>query len=271
MECPKNKHLPGEASPGIHGFSDPTGNEVHGFEAIFPIIRQVNGDRLDFVGTGFFICENGLFVSAKHVLREPFDDAGEQTHPIALVHFFPSNKYLVRHILWCSSHNIADVAVGLAEPVFDNETGGQTRNKVLTLTTYPPPIGETIVTYAYPKTRVENVELTQVLNFRPAFYEGKLEEYLPNGQGLLKGPCYRTSIFIHGGASGGPVVGRSDRVFAINSTSFQGAENYSYVSRIDELLSLEVRNLKLSSGQEVKSTKVLELAQCGWIDLAHPL
>ena len=26
MECPESKHLAGEATPGLHGFSDPEGN-----------------------------------------------------------------------------------------------------------------------------------------------------------------------------------------------------------------------------------------------------
>ena len=79
------------------------------------------------------------------------------------------------------------------------------------------------------------------------------------------------NVFIHGGVSGGPAVGKSGRVFAINSASFNGAENISYVSRIDEIIGLEVRNLKLSNGQKVKSTTVLELAQCGRIDFGPPL
>ena len=271
MECPESKHLAGEATPGLHGFSDPEGNTVHGFEAIFPIVRQIDEDCLELVGTGFFINENGLFVSAKHVLLEPFDQNSNQTHPIALLHLWPNYEYLIRHITWCSSHNTADVAIGFVEPEASPVTNASLRNKVLTLTTSSPRIGETVVTYAYPKTRVEQIGSKQVLNLKPAFYDGKLEEYLPNGEGLLKGPCYRTNIFIHGGASGGPVVGKFGRVFAINSASFNGAENTSCVSRIDEIIGLEVCNLKLSNGQEVKSTTVLELAHCGWIDFDPPL
>lgn len=41
------------------------------------------------------------------------------------------------------------------------------------------------------------------------------------------------------GASDGPVSGTSGRVFGINSTGFDGTDDF-YVSRIDELLSLEI-------------------------------
>jgi S1-C subfamily serine protease len=46
-------------------------------------------------------------------------------------------------------------------------------------------------------------------------------------------------MVIHHGASGGPVAGPSGRVFGLNSTGFDGTEEF-YISRIDEIFSLEV-------------------------------
>jgi len=46
-------------------------------------------------------------------------------------------------------------------------------------------------------------------------------------------------MVIHHGASGGPVAGPSGRVFGINSTGFDGTEDF-YISRIDEILLLEI-------------------------------
>lgn len=102
-------------------------------------------------------------------------------------------------------------------------------------------IGDLVATYAYPNTIIETTPQGQVLSFDPKFFEGRIMEYLPNGrdQIMLPGPCYRTDMVIHHGASGGPVAGPSGRVFAINSTGFDGTDG-SYISCIDELFSLEI-------------------------------
>jgi hypothetical protein len=263
--------LSGEAPPDRHSFIDLDGSNTLGRQVIFPILKQVDEDRLELIGTGFFISVNGLFVSAKHVLRDPFDSANIQKYPICMIHFLPNNSYRFRNIRWCSSHNTADIAIGLAEPVENGETNEPLSNAVLTLTTSAPALEETIVTYAYPKHRIENLEGKQILNFHPSFYEGQILEILPNGRGKLHGPGYQANIHIHGGASGGPVIGKSGRVFAVNCSSFGGAPDISSVSRIDEILALEIRDVKLPDGQEVHSATVADLARAGWVDFAPPL
>jgi len=55
-------------------------------------------------------------------------------------------------------------------------------------------------------------------------------------------------MVIHHGASGGPVTGPSGRVFGINSTGFDGTDDF-YISRIDELFSLEIETGKGESGK----------------------
>ena len=247
-----------------HRFLDLDGTDTRGHQVIFPILKQVNGDSLELIGTGFFICSAGLFASAKHVLRDCFDEKGNQKYPVCLLHFLPDNEYLFRHILWCSSHPTADVAIGLAESTAEVESNG-----VLTLTTSGPAMGETVVTYAYPRTDIQKVGTLEVLNFRPAFYEGRIVEFFPNGRDrcLLPGPCYQTSMVIHGGASGGPVVGQSGRVFALNSTGWDGPSDISFVSRIDEILQLGIPFVTLPSGVEVRSVITQNLADAGWIDV----
>jgi Trypsin-like peptidase domain len=247
-----------------HRFLDLDGTDTPGYQVIFPILKQVKGGSLELIGTGFFIASMGLFASAKHVLRDCFDEKGNQTYPICLLHFLPDNEYLFRHILWCSSHPSADVAIGLAEPALGAESNG-----VLTLTTSSPAMSETVVTYAYPRTEIQQVGTLEVLNFKPAFYTGRVVEIFPNGrdQCLLPGPCYQTSMVIHGGASGGPVVGKSGRVFALNSTGYNGASDISFVSRVEEILHLAIPFIKLPSGQEVGSVIAKDLADAGWIDV----
>lgn len=247
-----------------HRFLDLDGADTRGYQVIFPILKQVKGSSFELIGTGFFIASMGLFASAKHVLQDCFDAKGNQKYPVCLLHFLPDNQYLFRHILWCSSHPTADVAIGLAEPAADTESNG-----VVTLTTSSPAMGETVVTYAYPRTEIQKVDTLEVLNFKPAFYEGRVVEFFPKGrdQCLLPGPCYQTSIVIHRGASGGPVVGQSGRVFALNSTGWDGASDISFVSRIEEILQLRIPFITLPSGQEVHSAIAQNLADADWIDV----
>jgi hypothetical protein len=46
-------------------------------------------------------------------------------------------------------------------------------------------------------------------------------------------------MIIHHGASGGPVAGPAERVFAVNSTGIDGTDD-SYISQIDDILSLSI-------------------------------
>ena len=259
-----SKPLKGEPRSDRHRFIDLDGNDSQGHQVIFPILKQDPGAVLQLIGTGFFISCCGLFVSAKHVLRDCFAQDGAQKYPICLVHFLPNRQYQFRHIVWCSHHDICDIAVGLAEPAESGEI-----NAVLQLTTSVQPNGATCVTYAYPKTEIQQVGSIHVLNFKADFYDGRIVQCHPQGRDkiLLPGPCYQTSIVIRGGASGGPVIGSSGRVFAINSTGYDGTDDISFVSRIDEILHLMIPSINLPNGQVISSVTVADLAKSGWIDL----
>lgn len=259
-----SKPLKSEACSDRHRFIDLDGNNSQGHQVIFPIIKENPDSILQLIGTGFFISSCGLFASAKHVLRDCFDQDGSQKYPILLVHFLPNRQYQFRHIVWCSFHEICDVAVGLVEPA-----GGIEINAVLQLTISVQSNGSTCVTYAYPKTDIQQVSSTQVLNFKPDFYDGRIVQHQPQGRDkiVLPGPCYQTSMVIRGGASGGPVIGKSGRVFAINSTGYDGADDISFVSRIDEIVNLMIPSINLPNGQVISSVAVGDLARSGWIDL----
>jgi len=252
-----------------HGFIDLDGNGTQGFQTTFPILKQDLSNRFQLIGTGFFISSCGLFVSARHVLRDCFEEkTGAQKHPIFLVQFTSKGHYSLRHILWCSTHNIADVAIGCVEPSEYIQT-----TPCLTLSTSAPSIKDKIATYAYPKTTIERIGDQHVWNFVPSFYDGYITESFPGGRDrvLLPGPCYQTSMTIHGGASGGPVAGHSGRVLAINSTGYDGSEDLSFVSRIDEIFALSIPRIKLPDGQEVHDVRVTDLARAGWLDVEGTL
>jgi hypothetical protein len=247
----KPKQLSGSAQMGTIGAMDGDGNIADLSHVVFPILRQTSDLNFHLVGTGFFVADNGIFVTAKHVLMDVFDQSGNQTHPIVLIQFL-GGKYFIRNILRCTSHETADISVGIAAQMKHNTTGAPLTNKILRLTQRIPPIKEQVCTYAYPKTVIKH-DVKQELHFYPDFFEGTIEEHYLQGRDsvLMPGPCMQTSMYIHGGASGGPVFDSAGKVCGINSTGFENS-NLSFVtpiSTIENLLLSEIFIPSNKSGQ----------------------
>ena len=234
---PEHPPLRGEAPPGLYGFTDETGARVEGGEGIIPILEVIGENRYQFIGTGFFITSSGVFATAKHVLIP----AHERGHAILAWQLIPPNQWLTRPVTQFSYHETADLAIGVVTPARHSETGELLSHPRVRITRRVHSIGDIVATYAYPNTVIEPRDEGQVLSFAPQFYEGQIVEYLPDGRDsvLLPGPCYRTDMVIHHGASGGPVAGPSGKVFGINATGWEGTDDF-YFSRVDELLPLEL-------------------------------
>jgi trypsin-like peptidase len=250
--------MPGAAPEGLWGFQDQVNSEVitPREAGIVPIL--VNEDGYRPIGTAFFITDMGVFVTAKHVV-DSFD-----IQRLVVWQFLPNNQYYPRPVFQVTCHETCDLAVGVLVQAIDPERHELVINNKMMLTTVPPSIGDYVATFAYPNTVIEPTDVGQRLHFNPNFYEGRLEEYLPNGSILLRGPCYRSSMVIHHGASGGPVASTSGRVFAVNSTGMDGA-NISHVSRIDEILSITIND-----GRRGKPVSIAELAHEGEVTFDPP-
>jgi len=257
--------LDGEIPPTAFRAIDGNGQTVNPNEVIFPIVRQDANGRFRLIGTGFFITDNGLFASAKHVLLDVLDETGKQEAPIGLVQFVPGNRYALRPILRCVSHDVADVAVGVAAPMTENQTGAPLKNKLLTLTTVYPPLGASVATYAYPKTAFRG-DRPQELHFYPAYFDGQIEAYFDAGRDrvLMPAPCFQTSMNVHRGASGGPVFGVDGAAFGINSTGYDGTI-CSFVSRVADILPLRVSGVVTPRSTASRDVLVRELADDGFV------
>lgn len=83
---------------------------------------------------------------------------------------------------------------------------------------------------------------------------------------MLPGPVYRTTMVIHGGASGGPVFAADGGVFAINSTGF-GHDEISYVSCIWETIDLAIPNVRFPGEPSQRSTSLRELVALGHVSV----
>lgn len=54
-------------------FATANGAAAQGYDAIFPIMKVVDG-RWHPIGTGFFIMTHGVFLTAWHVLHDALDE-----------------------------------------------------------------------------------------------------------------------------------------------------------------------------------------------------
>lgn len=107
----------GQATDGRYGFEDLEGNRIEGREAIAPVLEKLN-DRWRFIGTAFFIAENGIIVTAKQVVEE----AWTEHRRLYVVQFIGTNEYFDRPVQDLSLHVSADIAVGILVPAAAVET-----------------------------------------------------------------------------------------------------------------------------------------------------
>jgi len=230
--------LNGSSPPEKWKFHSSSGRITSNADGIFPIMKQEeNGDFL-LVGTGFFVSANGMFITAKHVLRDVCNEQGIPEKAIGGFHFREDGTYFPREVLKAWSSGKTDLSIGILAQAHHNETGDPLVNSRMTLTLNKPELQEEVVTFAYPDFTLKHDGYIQELSFSPNFYEGIIEENHSEGRDavVLPWPCYRTSMHIHGGASGGPVVGQSGKVFGVNCCSMEPDTDISYVIPIDDIL-----------------------------------
>lgn len=219
-------------------------------EAVFPIFVYEQNKRFRAVGTGFFISNPNLFATAAHVLRESLSPEGKIVCPLYVGQFAPGKKIYFRQVMQATIHPIADVAIGLLVPIIHKTTGKPFPNKYFPLASRYPRVGESIATFAFPKTRVSEGNI-QDIDMYSGYYPGVVLEHYPDGRDtvIMQGPCYRTSMVLHGGSSGGPVSNSDGSIFGINGTAFDN-DRLSFVSCISSLNDLYLSDVKLSGDEK---------------------
>lgn len=256
----------GSATTSSFFAKDAAGNSADPNEAIFPILAQEQDKSLSLVGTGFFISRDGIFITASHVLREAESESKKPGKPLVGLHFIGGSRYQIRQISFGFPAQNSDVCVGCFREM-RNSRNQKLLNKVLQLSRTNPTVGETIFTYAYPRTVVQK-DLRQV-HINTNFYQGTITEEYPNGRDtiLLPSKCYQTNMKIHGGASGGPVFNSAGYVVGINSTGYEGFDDISFISSIDDTLDIVLTNIRLGNSQNDSSISIKELIKHGHIIL----
>jgi hypothetical protein len=233
--------------------------------AIVPIAKQSRDGEWTILGTEFFVGQGGLLVTAKHVLSDDFGPDERPKETVAIFQFLDDQSVLQRDVWKARHHHTVDISLVTPMRAVQNITGISAPNQMLRLTGTPPPLGTPIFSLAYPQSTIRADGLVSELNFRQAYFKGKLIEYLPDGRDrvMLPGPCFRTSMVIHGGASGGPVFDSQGRVFAVNSTGW-GSDPDSYISPITPLLEFTMKT-KLPRESDPRELTIRELGVIGYM------
>ncbi|MCC8991950.1 MAG: serine protease [Streptococcus sp.] len=249
-----------EADQSLFTVKTSNGDDVDPKEAIFPILKNEENGNVKFIGTGFFVTRFGFFISARHVFEDVLDDKGNAKSGLNIIQFYDNFKFYWRPVTGFVLHNAADVAIGVCTPMKHQITSKPLFNKVLALSMSLPKVGENIWTFAYPGTTVTQSEKTEI-KYNAKFYAGIINEYYPNGRDrvILPFPCFRTSIVLHGGSSGGPVFGENRKVIGINSTSFDSEMDISHISRIHDVLDLRIPNAVMPNESEPLDVSLRDL------------
>lgn len=257
------KNLKGASPEGDFWATDQDGVHVEPSKAIFPILKMSKTGKYNLVGTGFFVGPEGIFATASHVIDEFIADDGSADGLPVIIQIIEGGSYVIRPISTINKHPIADICIGRVASM-KSHTRGKLKNPVVGLSAKVPDVGEVVVTYAYPRSIFQPGEIRQAGYLWGEFFKGEVQEHFLNGRDrvMLPGPCLQTSIFIHGGASGGPVFNSRGLVVGVNSTGYED-EGLSFITPLYLLKDLKVDGIKTSVDAKETFTTVAELLKFG--------
>lgn len=257
------KILRGAAPEGDFFTTDQYGKTVDPSTAIFPILKMSRTGQYSLIGTGFFVAPEGVFATASHVVDEFVADDGSTDGVPLIIQIMGDNSYVKRPILSVNKHPNADISIGRVAPM-QSPSRGKLKNPVATLSESVPATGEVVVTYAYPRTVFQPGEERQAGYLWGEFFKGEVQEHFLQGRDrvMLPGPCIQTSIFLHGGASGGPVSDSRGRIIGVNSTGYED-EGLSFITPLYLLKDLKVEGILTSPDARETFTTVAELVRIG--------
>jgi trypsin-like peptidase len=237
---------------------------TEGWTGLVAIFTRKLGESPRFIGTGFWITNDGVFVTARHVIEDNIGEDGKDIASIAAFQWYNSPngmKIISRPLKVTARHHIFDLAVCTTlRPEID---GRLLVSNVQPMTLVVPAVGSRISTHSFhdpfADTTIEkrapifNLKLRfsgafegdpgleVTLDFAARWTEGCITEHLFGGRDkvMLPGSCVQSDIPVYAGMSGGPVFDDRGRVFAVNCTSFAGSD-IAYHVPIGGILALKV-------------------------------
>ena len=186
----------------------------------FPFLTHDADGQWRLVGTGFYVNDSGMFVTARHVIEEAWRD-DRQVAPLVILHLhsetglFGASEALLRPIQQCWVSDSADVAFGVAAARTDRVL----RHWAWTLSWAQPPKGALVSTYAFPNHTVS--EGGRRFRFAPSLYSGRVLAAADfRDRVMVPFPYLEVDLRIHGAASGGPIALPGGHVVGINCTEW---------------------------------------------------
>jgi hypothetical protein len=250
-------NLGGEMAPGSWDFVAPHGPLPNPVGHVCPIMSHDCAGDWRMIGTGFHIGPRGLFVTAKHVIEDVFENcrivAGKQLAPLAVLQMysdsglFGPDGYAMRPITHVWVGNQADIALGIAAQMVKKNTGEQMPDpRILRLSWNVPKVGDDVQTFAFPNAKFVAGATTQTFNCRPDAYGGKVEQVGDfRDRVKMPFPYIQANFVMHGAASGGPVFGDDGGVVGVNST-YVPPDGPSFIAQIRCLQDAFVERVMLS-------------------------
>lgn len=165
-----------------------------------------------------------------------------------VLHLAPNNAIHLRRIRMAHLLNTADVAVIQADNFLDSVPNNPLMNLRPTLSIELPPVGEPLVTYAYPENAILDFNIPEHMpEIFGDYFEGGFLRFVSVPENpSLRFPYFESTVELRSGASGGTVFDSNGRIIAINCRGwdFRGSEqqgnHLSYLVPIVHLLDLEI-------------------------------
>jgi len=149
-------------------------------------------------------------------------------------------------------------------------TGESLKNTVLSLSLHVPAVGETISTYAYPKTDMEYSGSpsgsTSGINFVSNWYHGTVTDLYPHGMGWITSAALAADMPSLGGCSGGPVFSEhgGGGVVGINSAGIE--DDINIVSLTSAVLDVTFFDITIGQDHHEHAT-IQQLINSGFISV----
>jgi len=244
-------------------FKNQDGKVIEHPDAIVPLISLDSNSEFYFIGTAFYITSNGLLMTAKHCLYDKDDNLLDN---LWVYHFLPDGGYVIREIFMENVFISDDYDIAYLMPTELSDKGGRLlTNSALQITNVGPQIGDQLSTYAYPDSGIVYFDSGDSFHmFNANFFLGKCEDYHDKGCGILKNPCYQTSVKIKSGSSGGPVFNKDGAVFAVCSTGLDlipGESDLSFVTPLAPSFNMTIKDAtgKIYSIMDLINMKFINL------------
>lgn len=229
-----------------------SGHKLSTCNAVMPIVlKSPNEKELSVIGTGFFVGPD-MVLTARHIFE------GEDPMRMACLQIHTMNgQYIFRQFRQVIPHEKSDILLCELHPMRNGRHNIDLLNYVFPIGGPVPLLETKLTTYAYPDVSVRRYKDVLHMSIAPHHYDGKVLEVFPTQRDsvMLSFPCMRTSIHLHGGASGGPVINPATGVVVgVNTSSFAGATNESYVALIHPVLDMPIHNVQYVGGISVATT-----------------